>query len=990
MNDLKNLAAYKLLEQKHVKEVNSESFLLEHKKSGARLFLLSNEDNNKVFSIGFRTPPSDSTGVPHILEHSVLCGSKKFPVKDPFVELVKGSLNTFLNAMTYPDKTVYPVASTNDKDFQNLMDVYMDAVLNPNIYKEEKIFKQEGWHYELESADGPLTYNGVVYNEMKGAFSSPESVLERFTQEVLFPDVCYGFESGGDPGAIPELTYEEFLNFHRKYYHPANSFIYLYGDMDMAEKLDWLDKEYLSKYDRNDQAAQVDSRISLQKPFKEPKEAETSYSITEEEEGEGGVYLSVSDVVGTDLDPKLYLAFQILEYTLIDAPGAPLRQALLDAGIGGDILGGYDSGILQPYFSVIAKDAKEEQKGEFLAVVKGTLRKLADQGINKKSLLAGLNFYEFRCREADYGNYPKGLMYGLLSLDSWLYDGDPLMHLEYEQSFAYLKKAVEEGYFEQLIRDYLLDNPFEAVIAVKPEKNLTAKEDARTAEKLAAYKAGLSAEEIDRLVAQTRELKEYQDTPSSREELERIPMLKREDIGTEAEKVNWTEHLIDGIQVLHHNLFTSGIGYLRVLFNTDRVPAEDLPYVGLLKSVLGYVDTEHYSYGDLTSEIHLNTGGISFSTSSYVDLRHLPDFTGAFAADVRVLYEKLDFGFSMLAEILTRSKLDDEKRLGEILRETKSRSRMKLENASHSAAVARATSYFSPTAAFNDRTGGIRYYQFLEDTVRDYENNAGDLIRKLKEVAGKLFTIDNMLVSYTADEKGFAGLKEAMKKLTGDLPEGEKKTYPFVFEAGNKNEGFKTSSQVNFVARCGNFRTGGLAGEAGKNGFSGYEYTGELRILRLILSYDYLWLNLRVKGGAYGCMSGFGRSGEGYFVSYRDPNLAETNEVYEKIVEYLEQFDVDERDMTKYVIGTISALDTPLTPSDKGARGLSAYLSGVTDQMLQEERDQILAAGPEDIRRLAGIVKAILGTGSLCVIGNDERVEKERELFGEVKNLYRG
>ncbi len=990
MKRWEEMTAYTLLDQRYVKEVNSESYILEHKKSGARLFLLSNEDDNKVFSIGFRTPPSDSTGVPHILEHSVLCGSEKFPAKDPFVELVKGSLNTFLNAMTYPDKTVYPVASTNDKDFQNLMDVYMDAVLNPNIYREEKIFKQEGWHYELESEDDPLTYNGVVYNEMKGAFSSPESVLERFTQEVLFPDVCYGFESGGAPKEIPQLTYKDFLAFHKRYYHPANSFIYLYGDMDMVQKLEWLDKEYLSKYDRQDEAAQVDSKILLQKPFDQPKEAETFYSITEEEDGEAGVYLSISNVVGTDLDPKLYLAFQILEYTLIDAPGAPLKQALLDAGIGGDILGGYDSGILQPYFSVVAKDARAEQKGEFLAVVKGTLRKLSDQGINKKSLLAGMNFYEFRYREADYGNYPKGLMYGLLSMDSWLYDGDPRMHLEYEETFAYLKEALEEGYFEKLIRDYLLDNPFEAVIVVKPEKNLTAKEDARVAQKLAEYKETLSEDEIKRLVTETRELKEYQDIPSTKEELELIPMLKREDIKTQAEKIVWAEHQMNGVLVLHHNLFTSGIGYLRVLFNTDRVPVEDLPYVGLLKSVLGYVDTENYNYADLTSEIHLNTGGISFSTSSYVDLDRLPDFTGAFVAEARVLYHKLGFGFSMLAEILTRSKLDDEKRLGEILRETKSRSRMKLENASHSAAVARATSYFSPTAAFNDCTGGIRYYQFLEDVVRDYEKNRGYLIRKLKEVAAKLFTIDNMLVSYTADEKGFAPLEEEMKKLTCALPEGSKEIYPFVFEAGNRNEGFKTSSQVNFVARCGNFRTGGFVGEQGEETFPGFAYTGELKILRLILSYDYLWLNLRVKGGAYGCMSGFGRSGEGYFVSYRDPNLAETNEVYEKIVEYLEQFDVDERDMTKYVIGTISALDTPLTPSDKGARGLSAYLSGVTDEMLQEERDQILAARPEDIRKLAGIVKAILGTGSMCVIGNDDKVEKNRELFGEVKNLYRG
>lgn len=974
MKQLKDLTAYTILDQREIEEIKAQGTVLEHKKTGARIFLISNDDVNKVFSIGFRTPPSDNTGVPHILEHSVLCGSEKFPAKDPFVELVKGSLNTFLNAMTYPDKTVYPVASCNDKDFQNLMDVYMDAVLHPNIYQEEKIFMQEGWHYELESEDSPVIYNGVVYNEMKGAFSSPESVLDRYTQKVLFPDTCYGYESGGDPKYIPDLTYEDFLNFHSTYYHPSNSYIYLYGDMDMAEKLEWLDEHYLKDYDKKE----VDSKIRMQEPFAERREGEITYSITDEESEDEASYLSISSVVGTDLDPELYVAFQILEYTLIDAPGAPLKQALLDAGIGHDILGGYDSGILQPYFSVVAKDADKEQKGEFLAVVKGTLRKLADEGINKKSLLAGMNYFEFRYREADYGTAPKGLMYGLQSLDSWLYDGDPMMHLQYQKTFDFLKNAVEDGYFEQLIRDYLLDNPFEAVIVVSPEKNLTTREEARLAEKLAVYKSGLSEEEQKGLVAQTEELKAYQDAPSSKESLETIPMLTRGDIDKKAENLIWKEHRMNGVQVLHHEMFTSGIGYLKVLFNTDRIPVEDMPYVGLLKSVLGYVDTENYTYSDLTSEIHLNSGGLGFSTTSFVDLRKEDGFTGVFAADVRVLYEKLDFGFSILAEILTRSRLDDEKRLGEILRETKSRSRMKLEGASHSAAVARATSYFSATSSYNDRTGGIGYYHFLEEVVKNFENDSQQVIGKLKEVVGKLFTVDNMLVSYTADEKGFAALDESMKQLTQALPEGDGVLYPYTFEKGNRNEGFKTSSQVNYVARCGNFRKGGFA------------YTGTLRILKVILSYDYLWTNLRVKGGAYGCMSGFGRSGEGYFVSYRDPNLVETNRIYEGITEYLEQFDVDERDMTKYVIGTISALDTPLNPSDKGARGLSAYLSGVTNEMLQKERDEILNAGPEDIRKLSGIIKAILDTGSLCTIGNDEKIEASRTLFGEIKNLYHG
>ena len=971
---IKKLDAYRVVEHKMIEEMQSEGIVLEHKKTKARLFLVSNDDENKVFCIGFRTPPDNDCGLPHILEHSVLCGSDKFPLKDPFVELVKGSLNTFLNAMTYPDKTVYPVASCNDKDFHNLMDVYMDAVLHPNIYKEEKIFRQEGWHYELESKDAPLIYNGVVYNEMKGAYSSPESILDSVTQKTLFPDTCYGKDSGGDPVHISELSYEKFLDFHRTYYHPSNSYIYLYGDMDMAEKLTWLDEEYLSHYEERP----VDSRIREQKAFAEPVEREFSYSITEGESEEDATYLSVNTVVGDDLDPKLYVAFQILEYTLLDAPGAPLKQALIDAGIGKDVMGGYESGILQPYFSVIAKDANKEQKGEFLAIVKGTLRKLADQGINRKSLLAGMNYFEFKYREADYGSAPKGLMYGLQCLDSWLYDGDPMTHLCYQETFDFLKKEVENGYFEQLIRDYLLDNPFEAVIVVAPEKNLTAKEDEKLAKKLAAYKASLSEEELEKLVTATRELKEYQDTPSTPEILAKIPLLKREDIEKKAETFFWKEKEEGGIKVLHHNFFTSGIGYLKVLFNTEVLPQEDLPYAGLLKSILGSISTEHYSYSDLTSEIHLNSGGVDFSVTSYPDLADPERFTGAFVASIRVIYDKLDFGFTILEEILNHSVFTDEKRLGEVIQETRSRAKMKLENAGHSTAVSRATSYFSATAYYNELTGGTAYYHFLEQLEKDYANKKGEIMARLQEVSRKLFTRANMLVNYTADDKGYEQLPQNLKLLADKLPQGSGEKHAFTHPVKNVNEGLKTSAQVDYVARCGNFRDAGL------------EYTGALKILQVILSYDYLWLNIRVKGGAYGCMSGFGRSGEGYLVSYRDPNLKETNDIYEGIPAYLEAFDPDERDMTKYVIGTISNLDAPLTPSVKGSRGLSAYLSGVTEEMMQTERDQILGAAKEDIRALAAQVRAVLATGSFCVVGNEEKIEANRGMFGEVSSLTRG
>ena len=971
---LEKLSAYRVVEQRTIKEMQSEGFVLEHMKTKAKLFLLSNADENKVFCIGFRTPPNDNTGLPHILEHSVLCGSEKFPLKDPFVELVKGSLNTFLNAMTYPDKTVYPIASCNEKDFQNLMDVYMDAVLHPNIYKEEKIFRQEGWHYEMETVESPLIYNGVVYNEMKGAYSSPEGMLDRCIQSTLYPDNCYGKDSGGDPVSIPELTYEKFLDFHRTYYHPTNSYIYLYGDMDMAEKLDWLDKEYLSKYEERP----VDSHIPEQKAFTEPVEREIYYSITDGESEEDATYLSISTVVGTDLDPKLYVAFQILEYTLLDAPGAPLKQALIDAGIGQDILGGYESGILQPYFTVIAKDADRDQKGEFLAVVKGILRKLADEGINRKSLLAGMNYFEFKYREADYGSAPKGLMYGLQCLDSWLYDGDPMMHLEYQETFDYLKKAAEKGYFEQLIRDYLLDNPFEAVIVLSPKKNMTAQEEEKLAAKLAAYKDSLSAEEVQVIVDQTKALKEYQDTPSTPEQMAMIPLLERSDIDREAEKFCWTEKEEDGIKVLHHNFFTSGIGYLKVLFDTSAVPQEDLYYVGLLKSVLGSVDTEHYSYSDLTSEIYLNSGGVDFAVNSYADLANPEQFTGAFVASARVLYDRLDFGFTMLEEILTRSVFNDEKRLYEVIQETRSRARMKLENAGHSTAVSRATSYFSASAYYNEMTGGTAYYHFLEKIAKNYETEKVTVIAKMQEVAAKLFTRSNMLVNYTADDTGYEKLPECLKILASRLPQGSGERFAFTHPVENLNEGLKTSAQVDYVARCGSFRQAGL------------KYTGALKILQVILSYDYLWLNIRVKGGAYGCMSGFGRSGEGYLVSYRDPNLKETNAIYEGIPGYLENFDTDDREMTKYVIGTVSNLDAPLTPSIRGSRGLSAYLSGVTEEMMQQERDQVLDATQEDIRALAPLVRAVLDTGSFCVVGNEEKIESNREMFGKVENLTRG
>ncbi len=971
IENLESLDAYEVVERRIIEELQSEGVVLEHKRSGARLFLLSNDDDNKVFYIGFRTPPSTDNGVPHIMEHSVLCGSEKFPLKDPFVELAKGSLNTFLNAMTYPDKTVYPVASCNDKDFQNLMDVYMDAVLHPNIYKNEKIFRQEGWHYELTDKDEPIKYNGVVYNEMKGAYSSPENVLERYIMQSLYPDTCYGVDSGGDPEVIPTLTYENFLDFHRRFYHPSNSYIYLYGDMDFAEKLNWLDTEYLSAYDRAD----VDSRIDTQPPFGSMKEVVFDYSVSSDEDEENSAYLSLNYSIGDVLDPKLYVAFQILEYALLDAPGAPLKQALMDAGIGQDVMGGYESGVRQPFFSVIAKDTSLSRKDDFVSVIETTLRDLCENGINRRSLKAGINYFEFKYREADYGSSPKGLMFGLQSLDSWLYGGDPMTHLAYAETFEFLKKAVDEGYFEGLLRTFFLDNEFASLAILRPVKNLSAIRDKETAGKLAEFKASLTENDIDSIIKATQDLKAYQDEPDKPEVLKLIPLLTRDDIGKKAGTFHWTEEEVEGTRFLFQDIYTSRIAYINVLFRTDVLPMEDLPYAGLLKAVLGCMDTEDHTYADLSSEIFLNSGGVDFEVTSYADLKEPENFTGAFVANVKVLYEKLDFAFSILDEILNRTRFNDEKRLKEVILETRSRLEMNLQYAGNSTAVARATSYFSPTGAYEDLTGGVSFYRFINELAEDYDQKKGQIIEKLGAVAKQLFTRSNLLINFTADEEGRENLPGAVKLLTEDLPEGSEERYRFVHKVDNLNEGLKTASQVNYVARCGNFRE------------RGYAYTGTMKILQVILSYDYLWLNIRVKGGAYGCMSGFGRSGDSYLVSYRDPNMKETNAVFEGVVPYLESFDPDERDMTKYVIGAISNLDTPLTPYIKGCRGLSAYLSGISNDMLQKERDEVLSATKEDIRALAGPVSAMLATGALCVVGAEEKIEENRDWFGEVASL---
>lgn len=967
-----DLAEYEILDEHRVEDVQSDGFILRHKKSGARIAILSNNDDNKVFYIGFRTPPEDETGVPHIIEHTTLCGSKKFPVKDPFIELAKGSLNTFLNAMTYPDKTVYPVASCNDQDFKNLMDVYLDAVFNPNITKYEEIFKQEGWHYELTGKDDELKINGVVYNEMKGAYSSPDEVLSSQIYRSLFPDNTYSKDSGGNPEYIPKLTYEAYLDFYHKYYHPSNSYIYLYGDMDVVERLEWLDKEYLSLYDYK----KVNSEINKQPAFDEIKNVEAQYSITMDDSQENKTYLSYNRVVGDTLDEMLYQAFDVLDYALVSSPGAPVKQALIDAGIGDDVYGSYDAGILQPVFSFVAKNANASQADEFESIIENTLKEVVKTGINKEALLAGINNSEFKFREADFGQFPKGLLFGLNCLDSWLFDDmKPFIHLECLGTFAKLRKAVDTDYFEKLIQEYLLDNTHGSSVTVKPKRGLGNEREEALAKELSDYKASLSDEEIKKLIEDTEHLKKYQEEPSSDEDLRKLPMLTRADMKKNAMLFSNIEDELLDVKVVRHDIESNGIDYISFLFDAGDFAQSELGYLGFFTNALGLVSTEKYSYTDLANATNIYTGGISTGTASHPDIKDRNNFVFKFEVKLKVLEKNLDKALELMEQMLLSSDFTDTKRLGELVAQIKARLQANLSSSGHLVAAMRSMSSFSRYALYQDELKGIAFYRSICHIEKELSESPKSVSDKLAAIAKKLFARNRMLISFTGNNEAYGNAKPSLEKVIAGFDKMSAIGNQAEVHFNTAKEAFIDASQIQYVAKTGDFIC------------EGYEYTGALRLLRIILSYDYLWINVRVKGGAYGCMNTFLRSGESYFVSYRDPNLSDTLDVYDRIPEYIKSFSPDERDMTKYIIGTFSALDTPMNPEAKGSRSLSAYLEGITYEQIQKERNEILNAQPEDIRRLADLVEAVLKKDSICVIGNENMIKESAGLFENVEKL---
>lgn len=957
---------FKLVQKKFVKEVNANCLYFIHEKSGAHLFKIEADDNNKLFNIAFKTLPSTDYGTPHIMEHSSLNGSKNFPVKSPFDVLRKGSLNTFLNAMTGSDFTTYPVASMNDKDYFNLMHVYLDAVFNPLFMEDPRVLKQEGWHYELENIEGDIKYNGVVYNEMKGAYSNPSSELGYETNKILFPDNTYGVESGGYPTAITGLTQEYFANFHDKYYHPSNSYILLYGNADLQKELSFIDEEYLSKYNKSEEKVE----IPLQKPFKEKKYAEKTYPVPEGSDIKNKTFLSMNYVIGLDTDMKLNFALDILSDALVNNEAAPLKLALQEAGIGRDVRA-YARNNKQNVFTIRVQNANPGDKDKFDKIVTETLEKITKEGFDEKMVEGIQNRLEFNMRE---GNTPqKGLMYAMMNYHAWFFAGDPFLGLEYEKPIAGVKEGIKNGLLQNIIKEQFINNPHSLLMVLRPEPGLEKEIAQKTAKKLADYKASLSKEQLEQLVEDTKALKEYQKSEDTPEALAKVPMLKRSDISTDVEWYNLEEKKIADVPVVYHPDFTSNILYTNLYFDLRALPQDYIPYANLLSDIIGLLSTENYTYGDLDNALNINTGGCYTNISSYLKDKSDDNLIPKFVVTSKAFTEKGDTLFKLVSEILNNTKYDDVDRLKSVLTRQQSRVEGRVKTNGMNYALIKLSSYFNKSGIFKEESSGLSYYNFLTDLTENYDTKHEEISKKLAETAKMLFTKKNLIVAVTCADDQYEPFTKDVQLLISSLPEGDGNLNTWEFTPVAKNEGLMAASKIQYVTEGYNFKK------------LGYDWNGKMRVLTQILSTDYLQTQVRVIGGAYGGFCKFSPTGNVYFASYRDPHLKLTLENFGKTPNFLDSLKVTEDEMTRYIIGTISKMDYPSTPSQRGSIAYSRYFSNTTIDYMKKERKEVLSTTLEDIKGMRKMVNDILSKDVICVYGNTDKIKENEDLF---KSIY--
>ena len=948
---------FELLRDEYIAELNTRARLYRHAKTGAQLLSLENDDENKSFGITFRTPPADSTGIAHILEHCVLCGSRKYPVKKPFFELVKSSVKTFLNAMTYPDKTVYPVASTNLTDFYNLVDVYLDAVFFPRLTPE--VLKQEGWRYELPQPDAPLVFQGVVYNEMKGAYSSPDSLLYRYSQQALFPDTTYGVSSGGDPRHIPDLTYEQFKRFHETLYHPSNARIFFYGDDDPERRLQVLDA-YLSQFE----PLESPSQIALQPRFEAPRVVEQTYAAPSEESGKKGM-VTVSWMLGEETDMSRVLALDVLSYILVGTPAAPLHKALMDSRLGESLTGsGYYDGLRQHTFSVGLKgiDPADAAKVEDLALQ--TLERLANEGIDPDQVAAALNTVEFALRENNTGSFPRGLSLMLRALHTWLYDGDPLAALRFEAPLEAIKAAVARGepLFERLIRETLLDNPHRVRVVLRPDPAQAERDAAAERARLEAARAAMSAADLERLVVETAELRRRQEEPDRPEDLARIPTLTIADLDRHGKTVPTDELRVGGAPLLFHDLFTNGVVYLDLAFDLRALPPELLPFVPLFARALTEMGTTKEDFVRLVQRIGRETGGIG---ASAITATHVitGEPVGRLLVRGKSTLAQAGAMLAIMRDILLETRLDEPERFRQIVTRAKAGRESSLVPSGNAYARKRVAARFDAADWADEQMSGISGLFFVRELERRVAEDWPGVLARLEALRRSLVNRAALVANVTVDRRGFNAIEPALDDFLAELPAAPYAPAAWRVAEDGPNEGLIIPAQLNYVAKGANLKALGI------------NVGGAASAVTRFLYNAYLLEKIRVQGGAYGAGSSYDRStGIFAWTSYRDPHLLRTLDVYDGTAAFLRSVELDRLTVERSIIGTIGDLDAYQLPDARGYTALVRHLTGVSDAYRQSIREQILDATAADFRAFADAAEAASAHGAIAVVGSAEAI----------------
>ena len=962
---------FRLIEEHLIEEIDGMGRIFEHVKSGARLVHLETKDTNKVFTLSFKTLPSDNSGVAHILEHAVCCASSKYPLKDTFIEMDKGSLNTSLNACTYKDMTMYYCASQNEKDLLNLMEVYMDLVFHPLIKERPYIFKQEGWHYALEDPSDDISYNGIVYNEMNGDYAEPATRLEAVIHETLFKDTCYQYDSGGKPEEIVKLNEEAFLDFYNTYYKPANCTIFLYGDGDLMKQLALLDEGYLKDFDKEE----VPGHIPLQKGFEKPEEVKAYYPASLEEELEDKTILALSFVVGDIKDVELRIALEILEHMLLKSSASPLNYHLIsELGLGQMLEeSGYDTGKRQPTFSIVLNGSNPSEKNRFKEGVFKVLRQLVEEGIDKDLLEAALSVVIFGLKEGDTPWEAKGVIYSEEVQMSVLYGEHPLKHLSYKKYLEAIQKKADQGYFEELIQKYFIDNLHHVLVVLEPDNKLALEEEKQIENHLKAYKKQLTKKELKALIEMNKQLDDLQEHPNTKEALAVLPCLSLKDIRRDVEPISMQEDVAEGVPIHFNSERAGDIAYLHFLFDASSIAQEDLPYLGLLANLLTYVGTKHYTYSALENQINKQTGGLNCSINAYANSEDTSDYKPFFKISCKVLLEKMIELPALLHEITLCGLFNEKEKIKEIIGMVKYEIERSFTGSPEYRAARRLYTYFSDSALYEDHVAGMHYYEFLKVQYEHFEANFEVLSHKIMKIYGQLMQKNHLQISLTAEERAYSSLKRQLEIFIRALPSKDFDKVNYHFTQEIQNEAYVTSSNVQAIASGFNFKT------------LGYTFKGTLHVVNNILDSTYLWDKIRLQGGAYGSNVMLNRDGNLVICSYCDPGLEETLAAYRGIGEHLKNLYLEEEELEKYIIGTIGGLDMPLTMEQKSERALIYSLCQVSHEQLQKERDEVLATTLEDLQVVGELFEAVMSQNALCVIGSKSKILENTHYFKQIK-----